>query len=116
MTSNSQNTKCSTCRTVFVLQFDLLLNYKLTSKKKLKLEETVCPLFLILRREKLKNVKAAYIYIIARPINKEHDNLLFGRDRETDRHRDKMLTARHKTETLVMWGAKLYHIYEKEII
>lgn len=47
---------------------------------------------------------------IARPINQEHDNLLFGRDLETDRHIDEMLTAQHKTETLVIWEGKMYHI------
>lgn len=41
---------------------------------------------------------------IARPPNKEHDNLLFG---ETNRHIDEMLIARHKTETLVIREGKI---------
>lgn len=44
---------------------------------------------------------------IARPLNKENDNLLFGHDRETDGHIEEMLTARHKTETLVIWEGKI---------
>lgn len=44
---------------------------------------------------------------VTRPKNKEHDNLLFGRDRETDRHIDEMLTTRHKTETLVIREGKI---------
>lgn len=51
---------------------------------------------------------------ITRPINKEHDNLLFGRDLETDRHIDEMLTAQHKTETLVIWEGKIVSHMKKK--
>lgn len=58
--------------------------------------------------------KMLKLHIIARPINEEHGKLLFGLDRETDRHIDEMLTAQHKTETLVIWEGKIVSHMKKK--